>query len=182
MQKRGWRLLLILAAIAILVILAIIFWPWWSPWLPHPELVDAWIDYLVVDLNIGRWGPVATLLLVGVIELVWALNLGRRSGAYERQWDRLERLHARELEVLNQEIAISKEERRALRAELELREDLIREEKARLWSGFEDLQRKSGLFQRRTGDAGDIGGGCITKPGRSFSGARDFVSNTRPMA
>ena len=106
MQKRGWTLLIILACVAAVVVLAIIFWPWLSRWLPRPELVEAWIGYLVVDLNIGRWGPVATLLLVAIIELVWALNLGRKSGAFERQWSRMERLQVRELEVLNQEIAI----------------------------------------------------------------------------
>ncbi|MGD8794229.1 MAG: tetratricopeptide repeat protein [Anaerolineae bacterium] len=179
MQKRGWRLLLVLAVIAAVVILAVIFWPRLSPWLPHPRLVSAWFDYLIVDLNIGRWGPVATLLLVGVIELVWALNLGRRSGSYERQWDRLERLHARELEVLNQEVSLLKEERRALRAELELREDLIREEKVRLWASFEDLQRKSGLFRRWVGgDGGDMGAGVLQSQSVLFQGP-DMSSEIR---
>lgn len=157
MHRRWWILLSILGLILVVVILAVIFWPWVSTWLPHPRLVEAWIDYLVVDLDIGRWGPVATLLLVGVIELVWALNLGRRSGAVERQTKRLERVHSRETEVLNQEIGLLKEERRSLRAELELRDDLIREEKARLWTQFEDLQRASGLMQWHGSEAREAG-------------------------
>jgi tetratricopeptide (TPR) repeat protein len=154
MQKRGWTLLIILVILAALVILAVVFWPWLRTWLPSPGLVEAWIDYLVVDLNIGRWGPVATLLLVGLIELIWALNLGRRSGAYERQWNRLERLHVQETELLNREVALLKEEGRGLRAELDLREDLIREEKARLWAQFEDLQRSGTLAQQGVNDQG----------------------------
>lgn len=157
MQKRGWTLLIILACVVAVVVLAVIFWPWLSTWLPHPELIEAWLGYLVVDLNIGRWGPVATLLLVAIIELVWALNLGRKSGAFERQWTRMERIQSREVEVLNQEIALLKDERRTLRAELELREDLIREEKARLWAQFEDLQRVSGLPGLREGSLQDTG-------------------------
>lgn len=157
MQRRWWILLSILGIILAVVILVALFWPWLSGWLPHPRLVEAWVHYLVVDLDIGRWGPVATLLLVGVIELIWALNLGRRSGAVERQIKRLERMHSRETEMLNQEISLLKEERRGLRAELELREDLIREEKARLWTQFEDLQRTSGLLQRYDGETQEAG-------------------------
>jgi tetratricopeptide (TPR) repeat protein len=103
-------------------------------------LLEAWFSYLVVDLNIGRWGPVATLLLVALIELVWALNLGRKSDSVERQWRRLDRTHAKEVEVLEQEIKLMTEERAALLAELDLREDLIREERTRLWVQFEELQ------------------------------------------
>ncbi|MEJ2210964.1 MAG: tetratricopeptide repeat protein [Anaerolineae bacterium] len=157
MHRRWWILLSILGIILAVVILGALFWPWWSAWLPHPLLVEAWVHYLVVDLDIGRWGPVATLLLVGIIELIWALNLGRRSGSVERQIKRLERVHSRETEVLNQEMALIKEERRSLRAELELREDLIREEKARLWTQFEDLQRASGLMQRQGAEAREAG-------------------------
>ncbi len=149
MGKRGWALLVLVGLIVILAIAAVVFWPWVRVWLPHPAFVEAWIRYLVVDLNIGRWGPVATLLLVGLIELVWAINLGRRSGAFERQYVRLERTHARELEALNQQIALLEEERRVLRGELELREDLVREEKARLWAQFEELQRAGGVAQTR---------------------------------
>ena len=145
MDKRRWTLLIVGVAVALVVILAVVFWPWVRLWLPHPNLITAWFRYLVIDLNIARWGPVATLLLVAIIELVWALNLGRRSNAFDRHWTRLERMHSRELEVLNQEVALLKEERRALRGELELREDLISEEKARLWTRFEGLQRASGL-------------------------------------
>jgi tetratricopeptide (TPR) repeat protein len=147
MRKFRWAWPILI--VAVLVVAAIIFWPWLRLWLPHQALVKAWVNYLVVDLNIGRWGPVAILLLVGVIELVWALNLGRRSGAYERQWKRLERLHAKEIEVLDQEISLLKEERRTLRADLEVRDDLIREEKVRLWTHFEDLLRAGGLSQGR---------------------------------
>lgn len=157
MHRRWWILLGILGIILVVVILAVVFWPSVSAWLPHPRLVEAWINYLVVDLDIGRWGPVATLLLVGIIELVWALNLGRRSGVVERQLKHQERVHARETDVLNQEISLLKEERRSLRAELDLREDLIREEKTRLWTQFEDLQRASGLMQWRGGDAREAG-------------------------
>jgi tetratricopeptide (TPR) repeat protein len=144
MRKPGWVLLIVLASIVLLVLVAAWFWPWLSGWLPHSQLIETWITYLVVDLNIGRWGPVATLLLVALIELVWALNLGRRSEAFDSQWDRLEQFHAKEIQVLNQEIALLKDERRTLRAELELREDLIREEKARLWEQLGDLSRSSG--------------------------------------
>ena len=164
MGKRGWRFLIFLAIIVVLVILVAVLWPWLSQWLPHRGLIEAWIDYLIVDLSIGRWGPVATLLLVGVIELVWALNLGRRSGAFERQLKRLDRLHAREAEVLSQEAATLKEERRALLAELDLRDGLIREEKARLWAQFEDLQRASGLFQHAVSGVRDDG--AVVLPGR----------------
>jgi tetratricopeptide (TPR) repeat protein len=145
MHKQRWILLIVAVVLALAVILAAIFWPWVRLWLPHPSLVTAWLRYLVIDLNIGRWGPVATLLLVAIIELVWALNLGRRSSAFDRQWTRLERMHARELEVLSQTVALLKEEQRALRGELELCEDLIGEEKARLWSRLETLHRVAGL-------------------------------------
>jgi len=145
MSKLGWGLLILLVCVAVLVAAIVIFWSWLSPWLPQPALIEAWIRYLTVDLNVGRWGPVAILLLVGVIELVWALNLGRRSGLFERQWNRLERLHAREVEALNQEAALLREERQALRSEVELQEGLVREEKARLWAQFEELQQVGGI-------------------------------------
>ena len=143
MKRPGVILLVVLAGIVLLVLGAVIFWPWFSVRLPQSELLEAWLTYFVVDLNIGRWGPVATLLLVALIELVWALNLGRRSESVERQWRRLDRTHVKEVEILNQEIAVLKDERAALMAELDLREDLIREEKARLWTRFEELQRKT---------------------------------------
>ncbi|HEM45890.1 MAG TPA: tetratricopeptide repeat protein, partial [Alphaproteobacteria bacterium] len=146
-QKRIRVVLIVVAVIALIVVLAVAFWPWLRPWLPHQRLLEAWINYLTVDLNVGRWGPVVILLLVALVELVWALILGRRSGLYERQWTRLERMHSREMEVLEQEITLLKEERRSLRAELALREDLIREEKARMWAQFDDLQRESGLLR-----------------------------------
>lgn len=164
MGKRGWRLLIFLVIVVALVVLAVAFWPWLSQWMPHPAAVEAWIQYLVMDLNIGLWGPVATLLLVGVIELIWALNLGRRSGAVERQLKRLDRLHAREIEVLNQEVVMLKEERRALLSELDLRDGLIREEKARLWAQFEDLERIGGLYHRPLGGTRDTGATAL--PGR----------------
>jgi tetratricopeptide (TPR) repeat protein len=147
MRKLVWALPVLV--VIVLAIAGVVFWPWLRHWLPHPALVKAWIDYLVLDLNIGRWGPVAIFLLVGVIELVWALNLGRESGAFERQWKRLERTHAREIEVLNHEISLLKDEQRALQVELELREDLIREEKIRLWTQFEELQRAGGVSPKR---------------------------------
>jgi tetratricopeptide (TPR) repeat protein len=161
MGRHGWKLLIVLAVIVALVVGTVVFWPWLSWWLPHPLLIEAWLGYLVVDLNIGRWGPVATLLLVGVIELVWALNLGRRSGAFERQWTRIDRLHAREIEVLAQEVALLKEEQRALLAELELRDGLISEEKARLWARFENLQQASGLFSRQAGSVREVGAAAL---------------------
>lgn len=145
MHKRRWTLLIVGVALAVVVVLAAVFWPWVRLWLPRPNLVAAWVRYLVVDLNWSAWAPVATLLLVAVVELIWAVHLVRRSSASERQWRRLERMHARELEVLNQEVALLKEERRALRGELELRDDLIGEEKERLWTRFEGLQRAAGL-------------------------------------
>jgi tetratricopeptide (TPR) repeat protein len=157
MRKRGLTWLIVLAAFILLVVLAVILWPWVRVWLPYSGLLEAWIRYLTVDLDIGRWGPVVTLLLVGLIELVWALNLGRTSDSFDRRWDRLERVHAKETEVLNQEIALLKDERRALRAELKLREDLIREEKARLWALFEDLQRTSDLPYHRASSSLDFG-------------------------
>jgi tetratricopeptide (TPR) repeat protein len=148
MQKRGWLLLLTLLLLMALSILAAVFWPWVSSWLPGSRLVEAWMEYLLTDLGTGRWGPVAILLLVAVVELIWALNLARRSDAHERYARRLDRLHAKEIEVLNHEIALLNDERRTLRSELELRGELIQEEKARLWSRHEDLHRASGLQSR----------------------------------
>ncbi len=160
MHKRRWTLLTLGVALVLVVILAAIFWPWVRRWLPDPELLTAWYRYLMIELDIARWVPVVTLLLVAIIELVWALILGRRSTAFDRHWTRLERMHARELEVLNQEIALLREERRALRGELELREDLISEEKARLWSRFEGLQRTAGLPRDSWGGT-DPGSGIV---------------------
>ncbi len=158
MQRLGSVFLIILAGIVLIVPVVAILWSSFGGWLSPWQFVEAWLAYLVIDLNIARWGPVATLLLVAIIELVWALNLGRKSDLLDRQWKRREQTHTRELGALEQEISLLKDERRALRAELELREDLIREEKARLWAQLEDLQRASGLprpQQRRgTQDAG----------------------------
>ncbi len=78
-QRSGWVFLIILAGIILVVVLAVILWPWLSGWLSSSQPIQEWLTYLVVDLNIGRWGPVATLLLVAIIELVWALNLGNHS-------------------------------------------------------------------------------------------------------
>jgi len=157
---RGRRILwlIVLAAILIAVVLAVAFVPGLRSLLPHPRLIEAWFNYLIVDLDISRWGPVATLLLVGLIELVWAVSLGRKSGSFERQWKRLERVHAREQEVSNQRIEQLKEEKRLLRAELELYQDLTREERARLWSEFEDVQRTLGQVQLGQGAALEPGG------------------------
>lgn len=146
MRRRTSPVFWIILVVAVaLVVVAIIFWPWLRQWLPHHALVKAWVSYLTDDLDIVRWGPVVTLFLVGVIELVWALILGRRSGASDRQWKRLERLHAREVTVLNDEIARLREDQRALHEELELREELIREEKVRLWARFDALHRGTDL-------------------------------------
>ena len=142
-MRRPFVALLIVAILAAGVAIAIIFWPWLRGWLPQSQMLEAWLQYLVVDLNIGRWGPVATLLLVALVELVWALNLGRRSESVERQWKRLEKTHTKDLELLEQRLKLVMDERSALLAELDLREDLIREETARLWAEFEELQRSS---------------------------------------
>jgi tetratricopeptide (TPR) repeat protein len=157
MRRPNLILLIILAVVIALIVLAVLFWPWLSAWLPYSRLIETWINYLVVDLNIGRWGPVATLLLVAVIELVWALNLGRRSDAFERQWKRLDQAHGTEVDVLNHEISLLKDERRALRAELDLREDLIREEKQRLWALFDDLKPAAGIPQPGEGEVQEVG-------------------------
>lgn len=141
MRKAGSVLLAVLGSVGLLVILGFVFSPWVSGWLPQSKVVEAWISYFVVDLRIGQWGPVVILLVVAGIELIWALNLGRKSDSFERQWDRLERLHQREIEVLDQEIGLLKDERRALGAELELCGDILREDRTRLWGQLEDLQR-----------------------------------------
>jgi tetratricopeptide (TPR) repeat protein len=157
MRMRWWMWLSILVSVLGLVVVAILLWPWLRGWLPHPFLMGAWFDWLVMDLEIARWGPVATLLLVGFIELIWALSLGRQSGAVERQLRRLEGIHRRETEALDQQITLLKEERTALRAEMDLHKELIREEKARLWAQFEDLQRAVGWEQRNQGGTQDAG-------------------------
>lgn len=140
-MKRPVAVLLLVAVLAATVAVAIGFWPWLRGWLPQSQMMEAWLQYVVVDLNIGRWGPVATLLLVGLVELVWALNLGRRSESVERHWKRLEKTHAQELALLEQRLALMADERASLLAELDLREDLVREERERLWAQFEELQR-----------------------------------------
>jgi tetratricopeptide (TPR) repeat protein len=145
MRRRSLTWLIIVVAVLTAIGLAVAYVPWLRSWLPHPRLIEAWFNYLVFDLDIRRWGPIAILLLIALIELLWAISLGRKSGSFERQWKRLERVHARELEASNQRIALLKEEKQLLRAELELHQDLIREERARLWSEFDDLQRSSAL-------------------------------------
>ena len=157
MRRLVWGLLIVLVVILLLAVMAVIFWPWLSGWLPNSEAIEAWIRYLTVDLNIGRWGPVATLLLVALVEFVWAVNLGRKSDAFERHWDRLDELYGQEAKVLNREVELLKDERQTLRAELELREDLIREEKDRLWAQFEDLQRAGGLLRSREAGSQEVG-------------------------
>jgi tetratricopeptide (TPR) repeat protein len=148
MKKPIVIVLVALAFVAAIIAAVVIFWPWLTNWLPQTGILEAWLTYFVVDLNIGRWGPVATLLLVALIELVWALNLGRKSESVERHFRRLEKTHAKEVQVLNQELALMKDERAALLAELDLREDLIREERARLWAQFDELQRSTGMISR----------------------------------
>ena len=143
MKMPGRKFWIILMVIAVLVAAVIVTWMWPGRFLPHPAWIEAWIRYLTEDLDILRWGPVAALLLVAVLELVWAVNLGRRSSAYDRHWQRLERTHDKEIAVLTQEVAQLQEQRQALQIQLELHEDLVREEKARLWAEFEDLQRVS---------------------------------------
>jgi len=177
-RKSGWILLIVLAGIVLLVLVAALFLPWLRAWLPNLQPVEAWINYLVVDLNIGRWGPVATLLLVALIELIWALNLGRRSQAFDSQWDRLEQFHAREAQVLNQEIALLKDERRTLRAELNLRQDLIQEEKARLWAQLEDLHQPSDSSQRR-GTGVQVMGKAILRSPSVMSGIGGLPPDVR---
>lgn len=134
-------LLVSLGVVSLLMVLGFALWPWVRGWLPQSQLIEAWASYFVVDLRIGQWGPIATLLLVAVIELVWALNLGRKSDSFERQWERLDRLHLKEVEVLNQEIELLKGEGRSIRAELELCEDLVWEDRTRLLGQLWDLQR-----------------------------------------
>jgi len=145
MRRAAWTALIVLVAISALVIVGVVFWPWIAPWLPQEAWLKAWAGYLVTDLHMDRWGLVATLLVVAVVELVWALVLGRTSGAGERRVKALERLHTRETEVLRQEIALLQEERATLKAELDQRNDLVCEERANLWARLEDLQRRSGL-------------------------------------
>ena len=157
MRMRWWIALSILGAFLGCVTLVVLLWPWLGGLLPHPELVRAWLRYLVLDLEITRWGPVATLLLVGLILLVWTLVLGRQSGAVERQSQRLEQLHHRETESLKQQIVLLKEVRTGLLGELDLHKELIREQKARLWDEYEDLQRASGWRQRHAEGRQEVG-------------------------
>jgi tetratricopeptide (TPR) repeat protein len=178
MKRPGVILLVGLTGVALLVLAVVVFWPWVGGWFPQSQLVEAWFSYLVVDLNIGRWGPVATLLLVALIELVWALRLGRKSDSVERQWRRLDRTHAKEVEILEQEIALMKEERVALLAELDLREDLIREERTRLWVRFEELQWETepALQGKHTGE--EVGN-AILRSASIAPGSFDMPSDVR---
>ena len=145
MNKLGRTILIALIGLVVLAVAAIVFWPWLRTILPHPALVEAWLGYLVNDLQIGVWGPIVLLLLLGLIELVWAVNLGRRSGAQERQVRRLERLQEKEVALLEQEMAQLQEERRSLLADLDRLGHLVREEEERLWAEFEELERASDL-------------------------------------
>jgi len=144
MRRIGWILVTVVVVAGVLIGAAIFFWPSISLWLPHQNLVEAWLTYLVVDLQINSWAPGVLLLLVGAVELVLALALSRRSSLFERQLNRVERQHEHEVEVLRQQVRLLEDERRILKAELDLRDDLIREERARLWARFDDLQRESG--------------------------------------
>ncbi len=161
-MKRPVLILLMVAVVATIVALTLIFWPWLSTWLPQSQVLEAWLGYFVVDLSIGRWGPVATLLLVALVELVWALNLGRKSESVERLGRRLEKTHAKELELLEQRMALMMDERTALLAELDLREELIREEKTRLWAEFEELKRLVEPRLQRGGE-GDLAGSAVLR-------------------
>ena len=145
MRKRRVVWLIILVIVVALIVAAVLLWRLgiWSP--PSTELVNAWIDYLKVDLDITRWGPTVLLFVIAVVELLVALALWRRSGAFERYLDRLHGLHASELRNLEQQIALSKEEQQAFQAELDLRDDLIREGKDRLWSRLDQLRQQGGL-------------------------------------
>ncbi len=108
MQKRRVSWIVILAVVVVLVIVAALLWRWWSQLLPSAAYVKAWTNYLIVDLDIGRWGPVVLLFIVAVVELLMAFALQRRSGAFERHLDRLDRLHTSEVKILEQQIALSK--------------------------------------------------------------------------
>jgi tetratricopeptide (TPR) repeat protein len=148
MRKRVWRALVVLGGLTVLAVVFIAFWPWLRPWFPHPNLIQAWIYYLTIDLDISRWGPAVTLLLIGALELAWALLLARRSTAPQRHLKRVERLHVREAELLVKEVALLQDERRALESDLALREGLIRDEEARLWAQLGDLDT-AGLLRDR---------------------------------
>jgi len=145
MRNRRVSWLVILAVVLVLIVVSALLWRWWSWLLPSSEHVKAWIDYLNADLEIGRWVPVALIFIVADVELLTAFALQRRSGAYERHLDRLDRLHASEVKILEQQIALSKEEQHAFQAELELRDDLIREETDQLWSQLDQLRQEGGL-------------------------------------
>lgn len=171
-------LIALLVIMALTVAVALLLWPWVSSWLPQPDFLESWLSYLVVDLDIGRWGPVATLLLVAVIELVWALSLGRKSESGERQLDRMARTHAKEIGLLDREMALMKDERMALLAELDLREELIREEQARLWAQFEELERALAHHFQGASDATNAEL-PILKSKRVKQGQRDLPLNLR---
>ena len=145
MRKRRVLWLIFLVVVVVLAIVAALLWRSGIWPLPVSKDVNAWIDYLKVDLDIGRWGPAVLLFVIAAVELIMALALWRRSGALERYLDRLHGLHANEVRILDQQIALSKEEQRAFQAELELRDDLIREGKDRLWSQLDQLRQDGGL-------------------------------------
>ena len=145
MKKFGRALLLVLFALAALAVAAIAFWPWLQTLMPHPALVEAWLGYLLNDLRFAAWAPTALLLLLGLVELVWALNLGRKSGAQERQLKRLERLQEKELALFEHEVVQLQADRDALLAEVDRFGLLVRDEEERLWAEFEELQRASDL-------------------------------------
>lgn len=150
MKKSGRALLLVLFALAALAVAAIAFWPWLQTLMPHPALVEAWLGYLLNDLRFAAWAPIALLLLLGLVELVWALNLGRKSGAQERQLKRLERLQEKELALFEHEVVQLQADRDALLAEVDRFGLLVRDEEERLWAEFEELQRASHI------DLGDL--------------------------
>ena len=142
MRKRRSAWLIVLAVLLVLGIVAALTWSWWSRLLPSSDYVKAWINHLTVTLEIGGWGPVVVLSIVAVVELLMAFGLQRRSGAFERHLDRLDRLHTNEVKNLEGLIALSKEEQHAFQAELELRDDLIREERDELWVRLDQLRQE----------------------------------------
>ncbi|MDY7039406.1 MAG: hypothetical protein SVX38_00935, partial [Chloroflexota bacterium] len=110
--------------------------------------VSWWVEvlrYWLIDLDLISLGPAVILALAGLTEFILAIVISRRGRAFDNERAATERLHQRELELLQHKVDFLTEEGDALRGRLRQKESLIQEERQLLYARLEQAQIALGL-------------------------------------
>ena len=133
--------------VVVLVILAAIIagyftYPMWGPMAPS---FFQWLGALLLAQNLSLFLPGIAIVLIALVEFVFALILRQRHQVFASEREVAAVLHQKEMALLRQEVELVSEEKARIQAQLVVRDEMVQQERALLLSRLERLQRDAGI-------------------------------------